>query len=329
LAKDAAKLERRQHKLDRMNASAALMDEEERKVQDAVDASRPPPKQPRGRGRGKGRGRGRKVPELGTGGAGNGNEVEADEAKAMSISPQKNPPASPAKSDSADSRHVCVTPQQPKRKRLRPLCYSPRFIKTPRVASAASGSAPALVTTKPRGFRKKRETAKDSKQEMKEDAHDRTPKKEETAKEPKQKMKECEVEPGEEDKHVDDNKQAKKDEAKAKRQRKAKIAWAKMAATIPPGDVCTELCIPGGTEYAAVSYTLQSAAPDASSIGVILYTETFYVTRVKKIPETLKKWFKVPYKPLYISCLTIHTFYRVNLNVFRFHFKPSSCLPAG
>ena len=43
MQKDAAKLQRRQNKLDKMNASAALLEQEEKEVEAAVDASRPTP----------------------------------------------------------------------------------------------------------------------------------------------------------------------------------------------------------------------------------------------------------------------------------------------
>lgn len=71
-----------------------------------------------------------------------------------------------------------------------------------------------------------------------------------------------------------------------------------MWATIPGREIYGELNIPGSTEYQLVSYAFyprNDVKPydmSGSSVGVILYTEAFYVNTVKKIPEKLSKCIK-------------------------------------
>ena len=96
----------------------------------------------------------------------------------------------------------------------------------------------------------------------------------------------------------DMSKADKQAEAKRKRMNKAKIAAQKLHANIPAGDIYAELCIPG-PEIPSVSYTLypvpgaEEYKPFTSPIGVILYTETFYVNDVKEIPKPLDQFIQV------------------------------------
>lgn len=96
----------------------------------------------------------------------------------------------------------------------------------------------------------------------------------------------------------DKTKADKQAEAKRKRFNKAKIAAQKLHANIPRGDIYAELCIPG-PEVPSVSYTLypvpgaEEYKPFTSPIGVILYSETFYVNDVKEIPKPLDQFIQV------------------------------------
>lgn len=93
----------------------------------------------------------------------------------------------------------------------------------------------------------------------------------------------------------DKTKEEQKAEAKRKRFQKAKIAAQKLHANIPAGAIYAELCVPG-PELTAVSYTLypcpgaEEYKPFTSPIGVILYTETFYVNDIKDVPKPLDQF---------------------------------------
>ena len=81
--------------------------------------------------------------------------------------------------------------------------------------------------------------------------------------------------------------------ASAKRLAKAKLALQKLADNMGSQDV-KELYLPGPA-FDKMSYTLPAPNLSACSIGVLLYTETFYIYKNAKVPEYLKEqlqaWF--------------------------------------